>query len=459
MYFVAKDGIYMSTGGQEQSIVENDIKPIFPTYDGPGQDVEGYEAVDMTKMDNIKLEWHNDELWFLYTGLTTGIRQTLIYDTLKKRWRAAHYTCALSTVYSEPATVSSLLLGTTAGGLYLSLGEFDPDQLDVIESASVALVAASPALSAGTYFVTLARLTSAGIVALSFEFGPEAVDATHTFQVTIPFGPTGTVAWRVYFGITSGAPNQYTEFTEGGTLPPNRIVLITAPGTAGTLPTTPPSNDIVVQLRTGAHDQGQPLNRKQYSNVIFDLDPGGANVNFPVTITPYINGEIASTAAIQVTGNGRQQVPLDLSDFFAFNVEYQVEWEANATDPILFQYDTLYFAEPVGVRHWACQPTSFGFPGYMHIRDCYIAIRSTADVNLNVTMDETSGHTYVIPSTGGQRLRVYVQFQSNKAKEYRLSLDSAQEFRVYESDIEVRVKPWLGVLGYSVQRPWQEVPA
>ncbi len=193
--------------------------------------------------------------------------------------------------------------------------------------------------------------------------------------------------------------------------------------------------------------------------MIFDLDPGGANVSFPVTITPYINGEIASTAAIQVTGNGRQQVPLDLSDFFAFNVEYQVEWEANATDPILFQYDTLYFAEPVGVRHWACQPTSFGFPGYMHIRDCYIAIRSTADVNLNVTMDETSGHTYVIPSTGGQRLRVYVQFQSNKAKEYRLSFDSTTEFRVYEADLEVRVKPWLGVLGYSVQRPFQEVPA
>ena len=37
MYFISKDGIYESTGGQEQSLVENDIKPLFPTYDSPAR--------------------------------------------------------------------------------------------------------------------------------------------------------------------------------------------------------------------------------------------------------------------------------------------------------------------------------------------------------------------------------------------------------------------------------------
>ncbi len=455
MYFVAKDGIYMSTGGQEQSIVENDIKPLFPTYNSPGRDVEEYEAVDMAKTDNIRLKWHNDELWFIYSGLTTGIRRTLIYDTLKKRWRADLRTCATATVYSEPSTVSSLLIGTTAGGLYQSVGTQDPNELDVIENFSLTSVTGVPTMSAGTYFALITRLTAVGEVAISFEQGPLTVDPTHVIQAQFPIGPSDTVGWRVYFGTTVSGENQFQAQDEA-TMPLNRTVLVTAPGTAGTPPTTPPRNDIVVQLRTGAQDQGAPLNRKQYSNVIFDLDPAGANATFPIIITPYINGEVQNRASILVSGNGRQQVPLNLSDFFAFNVEYQIEWSRHNSNPVLYQYDTLYYNEPVGLKHWEQQPATFGFPGYMHTRDAYIAIRSTADVTLTLTLDEVTTQPYTIPSTGGVRKKMYVPFASNKWLELKLALDSTEEFRVYVTDLELRVKPWLGLLGYQVAKPFQE---
>lgn len=358
VYFIAKDGIYETTGGQEQSIVENDIKPLFPTYDTPGQAIGTYDAIDYSQPDAMRLRYYNDELYFLYIGLG-GARQVLIYDILKKRWRGANYAFQLSEAYGEPNTVSSLLLGS-------------------------AYNVSAPAL-AGTIY-------------------------------------------------------QNTGQTDPGGLP------------------------IPVVLRTGAHDQGNPLNLKQYGNVIFDLDPGGASLASPVTITPYINGEVASSSALTVTGTGRQQVPLDLSDIFAFNLEFQVAWRKEVvagtlTNPVLYQYDTLYFMEPVQVTHWEAQPTSFEFPGFMHMRDAYIAIRSTSDVTLTLTIDNGTGtptvQTYTVPSTSGVRRKQYIQFSPNKGLLYRLALDSVDatsQFRVYQSDLEVRVKPWLGVLGYAIQR-------
>jgi len=269
--------------------------------------------------------------------------------------------------------------------------------------------------------------------------------------VIFPPGPADTQSWQIYYGITQGGETRMRTVSEFA-LPPTRIFDVIDMGSAGVPPIFPPNTDIAVSIRTGAHDQGASLNRKQYSNVIFDLD---AQAN-QVTITPYIDGETQNEFAITTTSLRRTQIPLDLSDFFAFNVEYQITWSSSGPAPLLYQYDTLYYNEPVGVTHWATQPTSFEFPGYCHARDAYIAIRSTDVVTLSLILDETSTQFYSIPSTGGKRQKVYVQFASNKWKEMRLALDSATEFRTYQADLEYRVKPWLSVLGYSVQRPFGE---
>ncbi len=458
MYFVAKDGIYMSTGGQETSIVENDIKPLFPTYDTPGESVHGYEAIDMSQSDAMRLRYHNDELYFAYVGRDTGTRQMLVYDLLKKRWRAAVYTNGISEVYSEPATISSLLMGTTPGQVWLAGGPVDPSALDLLENVSISQIAGTGAVSAS--FFRAVRYDNGVPAAISYEVNA-VIDLTHVVQVTFPRGKANTTSWRVFYGPIAGGENWFQQYTES-LLPANRTVTISVVGTVGVLPTVNSDNTIHGLVRTGAHDQGVPLNQKQYGNVIFDLDPGGSTNAAPVTITPLVNGEVQTKAALTITGTGRQQVPLDLSDFFAFNTEYEIAWSRSSlgagiyADPQFFQYDTLHFLEPVQVTHWESQPTSFAFPGFAHCRDSYIAIRSNAPVTLTMTFDAGAGaevvQTYTLASTAGERRKQYVQFRVNKGLLYRFSLDSEASFRVYEQDIETRVKPWLGVLGYSVQR-------
>ena len=351
IYFVAKDGVYSTTGGAEESLVENDIKPLFPTLDNPlGRTVEGYDPVDMERIEDIRLRLHNDELYFIYRGINEGQLNMLVYDQNKKRWRAASYPVRISAVYSEEAgPASSLLLGDTTGSMYS-----------------------------------------------------------------------------------------------------------TQSGTGDVLQASTP--DITVTIRTGAYDQGMPLNLKEYGNVLFDLDPGGATVAKPVTITPLLNGEAITGAALTVTGTGRQQVPLSLSDVFGFNIEFQITFSKNSTiNPVLYQFDTLWKSEPASVTHWEARETSHGLIGFQHLRDMNIAIRSTAAVILTLTLDGVTVQTYTLASTAGLRQKVYVPMHANKFKLVRYSLDSSDPalgFRIYQSDLEVRTKPWVTQLGYTVVKPF-----
>ena len=331
IYFVAKDGVYLTTGGEEQSLVDDSIKPLFPTQSGPGRDVGGYEAIDFTVLEDIELEWHNDELYFTYKGVTTGTRQTLIYDLVRRRWRAATWTPEVVTVYSEVSTVSSLLVGSSTGLYYEAQGNDDQ-------------------------------------------------------------------------------------------------------GTA-----------ITASLRTGSHDQGQPLNTKQYGVLLVDCDPGDATV----IVTPFINGEDSSLAPTNLTGLGRQIFTIDLLETEARNISFDFSWvKTSAQTPILFQYEILYFMLPVATEHWASDETSFGLQGWLHLRDLYVTIRSTADVTLTLNFDGTT-QTYTIASTGGVRQKVYVQLAPNKGKLYKFEFNSSAAFNLFEGSSEIRVKQWLTSLGYQ----------
>jgi len=348
IYFVSKDGVYVTNGGPEASITDDSIRPLFPTFDAPGRDANGYEAIDMTDENGLRLCRHNSEIWFDYTGATSGTRQTLIYDERRNRWRAYDRdgltTSEVQMHYSEPETVSRLLMGATVNKVF-----------------------------------------------------------------------------------------------EGSAL------------------ASDDSGDIEVHIRTGSRDQGQPLNLKEYGDVIFDIDPGGATDAHPVVITPYINGQLTAEAAINVTGSGRQRVALNLqqslgNEIYALNISFDIAWETNggAIAPILYQYDTLYRVEPAAMKHWEIPPNSLGLTGFFHVRDSYVTLRSGADVTMTLRTDAGDTQTFTIPNTAGVKQKIYVPFAANKVKLIGFTFNSTEDFRMYQPECELRAKPWMTDLGYSV---------
>lgn len=347
IYFISKDGAYRTNGGPEESIVDDFIRPLFPTFDAPGRDANGYEAINMDDENGLRMERHNSEIWFDYTGNTTGTRQTLIYDERKNRWRGYYRGNTTSSRaqmhYSELGTVSRLLTGGVENSVY-----------------------------------------------------------------------------------------------------------------QGQLGTDDDGGSIAVHIRTGSRDQGSPLNLKEYGDVVFDIDPGGAGPGTPVTITPYINAEAQPQAQLLVTGSGRQRVPLGLKqpggELYGLNISFDVQWGTNsgAVAPTLYQMDILYRIEPAEVTHWEVPPNSLGLEGFMHVRDGYVTIRSNADVTLTFTPDVGAVQTFTLPSTGGAKKKLYFSFASNKQKLVGFSFDSASPFRIYQPECELRAKQWLTDLGYSV---------
>jgi hypothetical protein len=268
----------------------------------------------------------------------------LIYDERRSRWRGAAYTDVPNMVYSEPNTVSSLLIGATDGNL-MQIG-----------------------------------------------------------------------------GLTDGAA----------------------------------AADVPVEFRTGAIDEGRPLNLKQWADIIIDIDPGGATVAKPVIVTPLINGEAQTEMALPVTGSGRQRIPLPLNqsgvEVYAYNIEFDFRWLANATiQPKVYQYDLLYRHEPSELTYWQLPPTTFGVQGYLHVRDIYLTMRSTVPTTFTVTPDGGVTQTFTLPSTGGNKRKQYVQLAANKAKTYSFTLQSTTgaTFRVYADESECRVRQWLSKLGYQ----------
>lgn len=341
IYFIAKDGAYRTQGGPEQSIVDDSIRPLFPTRESPvGVPVNGYDAIDMSAENSLRLAYHNGEIWFDYLGLTTQTLQRLIFDERRTRWRPGTYTPVMQMAYSEPNTTSSLLYGGTDGTLYSAGGTSD----------------------------------------------------------------------------------------SGSAIP--------------------------VEVLTGAMDQGRPLNLKEYLTINIDIDPGGATVASPVTIVPRANGGLIAEAALTIIGSGRQRVTLPLNqnglEVYAYNLQFDISWqETAAINPILYQYETLFRWEPSELTHWELQSTSMGFEGWLHIRDGYISIRSTANVTLTITPDTGAAQTFTLPSTSGAKRKLYFQLAMNKAKSYAFALDSTAVFRVYSDESEIRCKQWLTKLGYK----------
>ena len=349
IYFVSKDGIYVTTGGTEQSVIEDSIRPLFPTRDGPGIDVNGYLAPNLDDENGLRLAYHNGEIWFDYTAQTNGTRQTLIYDERRNRWRGWFGDGFLQQSfvqmhYSEPDTDSSLLFGTTANEVDVGGGVTDAD-----------------------------------------------------------------------------------------------------------------GSNIQVDVFTGAYDQGAPLNLKEYGNVVFDIDPGGAISGNPVYITPWINGNQNTEAAIQVTGSGRQRVALPLADIstgaglFGLNIGFDIGWQHTSTiKPILYQLDILWRVEPAAMQHWEVPPVALGQSGWWHMRDGYVTIRSAAAVTMTVTPDNGAPQTVTLPSTSGAKQKLYFSLGANKVKVVEFAFDSSADFRLYADENELRGKQWITKLGYQV---------
>ena len=151
------------------------------------------------------------------------------------------------------------------------------------------------------------------------------------------------------------------------------------------------------------------------------------------------------------THNGRQQSQFAF-DFSGANqiLAEVVRLAQTSSNPLqVFNLTWIFDTEPPHKKRWNTQERSFNLPGWGHLRDSYIAIRSAADVTLTVTIDGNAQPGITLSNTSGVREKIYVQYPAFKGKVFRFVLTSASDFKVYNEDTTINVKPWNSAVGYK----------
>jgi hypothetical protein len=127
----------------------------------------------------------------------------------------------------------------------------------------------------------------------------------------------------------------------------------------------------------------------------------------------------------------------------------------------LFNVRWVYEPAPEFAREWKTQGTDHDIPGYQFLKDGYIAHNSTADITLNILVDDQL-FTYTIPNSGGVYVKTYILFsilnsgRALKGSLFTYELTSANPFQLFQKDSEVRVHAWAGG-GYEVKLPFGDI--
>lgn len=116
IFFVAADGVFSTSGGPESWLSEK-INPLFL-----GVAVNGYQPIDKTHVNAIRLTTYQNCLYFQYDD-TAGHRNVLVYSLLLQFWR--HYSFAQSPSVLEGEADADLLLLGCAGASYTLGGTSD----------------------------------------------------------------------------------------------------------------------------------------------------------------------------------------------------------------------------------------------------------------------------------------------------------------------------------------------
>jgi hypothetical protein len=104
--------------------------------------------------------------------------------------------------------------------------------------------------------------------------------------------------------------------------------------------------------------------------------------------------------------------------------------------------------------NWQTEMTSLGLTGWGHVRQMNIAHVSTTDLTLTLTFDAWPTITLTIPNSGGLQAKAKVTLPANKFKLIGLKITSTAAFRLFEGDIELKVKQWGSTESYQVLKPF-----
>ena len=109
---------------------------------------------------------------------------------------------------------------------------------------------------------------------------------------------------------------------------------------------------------------------------------------------------------------------------------------------------------PEQTLNWQTELTSLGMTGWAHAREMNLAYLSTTPVTLTLTFDSLAPIILILPSSNGLQNKTKITLPPNKWKLIGFRASSASPFRVFQGDIEVKLREWGAQGPYGVLKPF-----
>ena len=452
IYFVARDGIWITGGGPGQSLTDEDLYNLFP-HDGVlGQNVT-YNGITMYAPDynragNFRLTYYNSYLYFDYQDITGGYH-TLVLDIRHQAWSTDVYLAGAGAAIHYAVgqqqgdigasdVVYPLIVGDTSGTIYMEadgvIDNTSPISCALATRESTEGDARAQKLF-GDYFLDFLNPTSGGAtnlqgqaMSLGTAYETTAFTQSATRQqlpVNLPNG-----------GIYSFALGVFLTWTISVAQSP--VVLYTwQPSYIGKPEQT--------TGRAGDWDNCGYEGAKWMQGFLLECFCAGTKqigvrnsdndtLEQVFAVTQPIQSEVAYSFTTPFVAHMVRYEPQDDVDWTFFNIKWI--WEKT----------------PETVATWWCQFSDLDWQGYGHCFSCNFAYAAQAPVQFTMFIDGAS-QLYTLPSTGGVYQKYFFNFQANKGKLYAFRAQSTAGFadlQVWEDDTVIQCGGWGRTSEYRV---------
>lgn len=465
IWFLGRDGIfeYESTGGEPRSITD-DLYPLFPHEGGPplvenvytidGMTNVQFYAPDFERPDDLRLAYADGFLYFDYvdTGAPDAdppvapARRTLVYDTQIRGWVSRDtYAHAVTCHYREEGEQedqghNKVLMGTDTGVLVEYGGYVD---IDAPIDGQVRTGARDMEDPRPRKFW--------GDILLDFDPNCDTLDVKAGFDYFTFFsdlqavGANSRVRRRGVFDLNEGlgqyAFNIGLDITWSASLGRPIFYLWE--------PSWIPKPELTVKRVTDWHDSGY-AGAKFVQGFVLRADTLDQD---RVLAIQSDEGTVQQSFTINFNGESEQAFSFDTP----FITHLLREHPTDADFWRFFQIRYVWEPAPEMVGEWITQETTHDFRGYWHHRDAYVAMMSEDDATLTITVDGTPFQYTVPAGVAGAYVKPYLPLQPMKGKYATYKLSSASGVRLFQRDLEVRVKDWGSTGPYQVKMPFGDL--
>lgn len=470
VWFVARDGIWQTTGGGGSSLTDATIYNLFP-HEGvtsvANVTLNGFTAYapDYSRAGAFILAYCNSYLYFDYQD-STGTARTLVCDLRDPRrpaWSVDSYNDSIvihhaidqqsGTVLSQGTLYKELLMADTAGKVYrqadnandnnvgiacaLETFEFNGGDLRSFEQWGDAWIDLYPVAIEGAAGVSVTPVSDGAAVAAATVI---TANPART-QSTISLG-TGVLKQSLGLFIRWG-----DDFSVQTT--PTRLL--------SWQPSSLEKPEETTDRATDWDDAGT-MDNKFWQGFILEADTFGVDKTITVRDNDLMLAH--SFTPTPVNHNGQQEKAYSFdAPFLAHMVRLEPDstpWRGPGGSGG-FKIKWVTEPTPESVRTWKTQGTAHGQTGYQHLKQMTVAYASTADVVITVTVQGNDGiapAVVTLPSTGGAYRKTTFTFTANKSMLYFYSAVSAQPWQPFLNDWEILVGGWGRATPYL---DWQSI--